>query len=219
MSNGAGRTVRPAGRSSSTNLRSSDFHVASAMRRASNRADVRLIHRRRTDRGIARADAASRNPFALQSEGLASGHHARESGSSPISLSVLHFSDGSRRCFMVEIDRGTMPIVAQQSSRRRASSGRCAPTSPPMPPAARATIRLENISRAHGHDRPPPHAVDDGGVAQLHVPHSPGASLFFFATARRTAREPIHSRTHGVTATAATSSLDLAGERASSRLP
>ena len=53
---------------------------------------------------------SARNPFGMRAR-LSERGASREVGVVPDLVFGLRFSDGSRRCFMVEIDRGTMPIT------------------------------------------------------------------------------------------------------------
>lgn len=63
-----------------------------------------------------------RNALAMR-VGVSHNGMAQEVGLVPDLIFGLRFSDGSRRCFMVEIDRGTMPIkrtdVGQRSFARK----------------------------------------------------------------------------------------------------
>jgi hypothetical protein len=58
---------------------------------------------------------SARNPFALRVK-LSHQGAMHEFGLVPDLVFGLKFPDGSRRCFMVEIDRGTMPIVRANPS-------------------------------------------------------------------------------------------------------
>lgn len=98
-----------------------DFRVA-LERSTRGRSDVRLIH---PEEIIARAPEATRekrDPFALR---VGISHNERELDIAviPDLIFGLLFPDGSRRCFMVEVDRGTMPItranITQSSFERK----------------------------------------------------------------------------------------------------
>ena len=94
----------------------------------------------------------------------------------------LRFSDGSRRCFMVEIDRGTMPIgrtdLLQTSFERKLRVYLAAY-------AAKQherhfgwkTFRVLTVTTDQ-------HRMQSmmSALRQLRMVHSPGESLFFFAT-------------------------------------
>jgi hypothetical protein len=94
----------------------------------------------------------------------------------------LKFKDGSRRCFMVEIDRGTMPVT--RSSMMQTSFEK----------KMRAYLSAHAV---HQHERQfgwktfrvLTVTTDDArkrtmieSLRRIRIPHSPGASLFFFAT-------------------------------------
>ena len=53
---------------------------------------------------------SARNPFAMRAQ-LSDRGSLREISAVPDLAFGLKFADGSRRCFLVEIDRGTMPIT------------------------------------------------------------------------------------------------------------
>ena len=86
-----------------------DFH-AGLQRATRDRTNVRLM---RTDEIVAASPEPTqrmRNPFALR---VKVSHHGatHEIGLIPDLVFGLAFADGSRRCGMVEIDCGTMPIT------------------------------------------------------------------------------------------------------------
>ncbi len=86
-----------------------DFQVA-LHRAAQDHCDTQLLS---PDDILAAAPAATRearNPFLLRAK-LSHQGWTREVGVVPDLVFGLKFADGSRRCFMVEIDRGTMPIT------------------------------------------------------------------------------------------------------------
>jgi hypothetical protein len=86
-----------------------EFQVALA-RAVRERGDVQLLH---PSDIIAAAPAATRevrNPFLIRAKVSHQGW-TREIGVVPDLVFGLRFSDASRRCFMVEIDRGTMPVT------------------------------------------------------------------------------------------------------------
>jgi len=126
------------------------------------------------------------NPFALRvtfsNEGA-----THQIGVAPDLAFGLRFADGSRRCFMVEIDRGTMPIV--RSDIRQTSFER----------------KMRAYLTAHGakqHERRfgwknfrvLTVTTDDyrarsmaEALRRIRIPHSPGPALFLFATRRELA--------------------------------
>jgi hypothetical protein len=94
----------------------------------------------------------------------------------------LMFADGSRRCFMVEIGRGTMPV----------SRSDIRPTSFERKMRAYLTAHATHQHERHfawktfrvlivTTDEFRLNSMQDA-LRVLHVPHSPGAPLFFFAT-------------------------------------
>jgi len=145
---GRKKTARSAGPSSSTKSRSSISR--SALEQAvAQRSDVQLIA---ADDMIAHLTGSGnprgRSPFRPARKAFA----WREGGGRPVSFRIscfgLQLATGKRRNFMVEIDRGTMPVRRLRSGFRRASKARCASTSPRhCRQAARAAIRVEEFSR------------------------------------------------------------------------
>jgi hypothetical protein len=90
-------------------LEIAEFYVA-LQRATRDRSGVRLIHPNELIAAFPAETRALRNPLALRvclsHEGM---NH--DVGVVPDLIFGLRFPDGSRRCFMVEIDRGTMPIT------------------------------------------------------------------------------------------------------------
>ena len=86
-----------------------DFHVALQCA-AYDRRDVRILHPEDIIAAAPPETQRARNPFALKVK-LSDRGTLRNIGLIPDLVFGLMFSDGSRRFFMVEIDRGTMPIV------------------------------------------------------------------------------------------------------------
>jgi DNA-binding Lrp family transcriptional regulator len=86
-----------------------DFYV-SLQTAIQGRSDVQLIHADEIVASFPDQQFSLRNPFALS---VRVSHHGamHEIGLVPDLVFGLKFPDGSRRCFMVEIDRGTMPIA------------------------------------------------------------------------------------------------------------
>src|SRR2546423_10230653 len=94
----------------------------------------------------------------------------------------LRYPDGSRRCYMVEIDRGTMPIsrgdFRQTSFERKMHAYLIAhSTKQHERHFGWKTFRVLTITT----DRHRTQSMKER-LRTLHVPHSPGASLFFFVT-------------------------------------
>jgi Replication-relaxation len=164
-----------------------DFKVA-LDRATRDHGNVQLMHAEEIASSIPEEPRRGRNPFAMKVK-LSHQGAQREIGVVPDFVFGLRFSDGSRRCFMVEIDRGTMPITRadfEQTSFER---------------KMRAYLTAhagKHHERQFGwkNFRVLTVTVDEYGVRsmmealrQLHVAHSPGASLFLFAT-----REELHAR-------------------------
>lgn len=86
-----------------------DFQVA-LERTVRKRTDIRLIHSDELIAAFPEQTRRMRNPLAMRVGVLQNGKK-EEIGLIPDLMFGIGFPDGSRRCFMVEIDRGTMPIV------------------------------------------------------------------------------------------------------------
>jgi hypothetical protein len=86
-----------------------DFYVGVQMAAAA-RSDLTVIHPDELVAAFPDQVFSATNPFALQTR---INHHGvmLNVGIVPDLVFGLRFTDGSRRCFMVEIDRGTMPIA------------------------------------------------------------------------------------------------------------
>jgi len=86
-----------------------EFLVALQLATAA-RPDVQFIHPNDIIAGFPEHTRSARNPLSLH---VSLAHHGamHEIGLVPDLVFGLQFPDGSRRCFMVEIDRGTMPVV------------------------------------------------------------------------------------------------------------
>ncbi|MDA9473531.1 hypothetical protein XI03_03190 [Bradyrhizobium sp. CCBAU 65884] len=98
-----------------------DFQV-SLDRAVRQRDDISVIHSDELVSEFPERPRSMRNPLAMR-VGVSHNGKAQEIGLVPDLIFGIRFSDGSRRCFMVEIDRGTMPImradVAQTSFARK----------------------------------------------------------------------------------------------------
>jgi DNA-binding Lrp family transcriptional regulator len=156
-----------------------DFYVALQCA-TRGRKDVRLIHPDEIVRTLPDQSFSARNPFTLRVR-LSHKGTMREIGLVPDLVFGLMFPDGSRRCFMVEIDRGTMPIVRtdfdQTSFERK----------------MRAYLTAHAAKQHERHfgwkafrvvtvttDRHRMRSMMEA-LRGLRVPHSLGPSLFFFA--------------------------------------
>ncbi|MEY9604309.1 hypothetical protein ABIF74_009001 [Bradyrhizobium japonicum] len=91
-----------------------DFHVA-LEQSTRCRKDVRLIHPEEIIASSPAHTRGMRNPFALRVS-IEDGGDTQDVGLIPDLVFGLMFPDSSRRCFMVEIDRGTMPIARSNLS-------------------------------------------------------------------------------------------------------
>lgn len=157
-----------------------DFYV-SLQCATRNRNDVRLIHPDEIVSDFPDQSFSARNPFALRVRL----HHKgtlHEIGLVPDLVFGLKFLDGSRRCFMVEIDRGTMPIarsdIEQTSFERKMRSYLTAYAAKLHErhfgwKAFRVLTVTTDEYRAQ--------AMTEA-LRQLRMRHSPGALLFLFAT-------------------------------------
>jgi hypothetical protein len=146
-----------------------------------DRRDVQFIHPNDIIAGFPEHTRSARNPLSLR---VSLAHHGamHEIGLVPDLVFGLQFSDGSRRCFMVEIDRGTMPVVRsdflQTSFERKMRAYLTAH-------AAKQherhfgwkTFRVLTVTT----DRHRTQSMMEA-LGQLHIPHSVGSPLFFFTT-------------------------------------
>lgn len=86
-----------------------DFYVA-LQTATCGRHEVTMIHPDELTAEFPQSRRASRHPFALRVP-LTQGTVVHDVGVVPDLAFGLRFPDGTRRCFLVEIDCGTMPIV------------------------------------------------------------------------------------------------------------
>ena len=94
----------------------------------------------------------------------------------------LGFPDGSRRCFLVEIDRGTMPVVRadiRQTSFARKMRAYLAAYAAKQHERQFGWKAFRVLTVTSSPDRL--RSMQEA-LARIHVPGSPGAGLFFFAT-------------------------------------
>jgi len=153
-----------------------DFYVSLQLA-ARNRPSLSLVHADELA-----AQAPDRNSsFALRAQ-LNQNSITREISVVPDLVFGVRFSDGSRRCFMVEIDRGTMPVA--RSNIRQTSFAR--------------KMRVYLAAHAAGqHEqqfgwktfRVLAVTTDDLRLRsmqeELHTNDSPGANLFFFVSRQK----------------------------------
>lgn len=155
-----------------------DFYVSLQVA-AAQRSDLRLTHPDEMVASFPDQSITARNPFAL-SVRLTHQGAIHEVGLVPDLVFGLKFADGSRRCFMVEIDRGTMPVtrsdIRQTSFERKMRSYL---TAHALRQHERhfgwKTFRVLTVTADETRLRSMREAL-----RRLHVPHSPGAPLFFF---------------------------------------
>jgi hypothetical protein len=156
-----------------------DFYV-SLQRATQNRRDVRLVSPEELVAAFPEQTRSARNPFALRVNVSHQGA-MHEIGLVPDLAFGLKFSDGSRRCFMVEIDRGTMPIsrgdIAQTSVEWKMRAYLTAHANKQHESRfAWKTFRVLTVTT----DSTRMSSMIEA-LRLLHVPNNPGASLFFFA--------------------------------------
>ena len=157
-----------------------DFSVAlqSAVR---TRPDLRVMHADELAAGCPDQTLNPRSSFALRAR-LTHAGIAHDVGVVPDLVFGLAFADGTRRCFMVEIDRGTMPVtrtdLAQTSFERKMRGYLTAYAAKQHEKkfgwkAFRVlTITIDATRKQTMLE----------ALAKLRVPHSPGPSLFWFLT-------------------------------------
>lgn len=156
-----------------------DFQVA-LERAVRDRTDVRLIHADELIAAFPERTRAMRNPHAMRATVSRDGETC-EVGVIPDLIFGIGFPDGSRKCFMVEIDRGTMPVNRsdlRQTSFERKMRGYLAVH------AARQheqqfgwkTFRVLTVTTDLHRARSMTEML-----RRLHAPKSPGPALFLFA--------------------------------------
>lgn len=148
---------------------------------ARQRGDVRFIGPDEILAGCPEETRRAQNPFSLRAK-LAHRGATREIGVVPDLVFALKFPDGSRRCFMVEIDRGTMPVVRsdldQTSFERKMRVYLTAHAAGQhQRQLGWKTFRVLTITT----DRLRVRSMTDA-LQRFHVPNSLGPSLFLFTT-------------------------------------
>jgi DNA-binding Lrp family transcriptional regulator len=161
-------------------LETIDFYL-SLQSAAAARRDVRFIHHDEIVAAFPERQRNARNPLALRVR-LAHDGVMHDVGVVPDLVFGLRFADGSRRCFTVEIDRGTMPIsradISQTSFERKMRAYLTAHAAKQHERQfGWKTFRVLTVTTDHNRMR----SMMDA-LGQMRVAHSPGASLFFFAT-------------------------------------
>jgi hypothetical protein len=143
------------------------------------RRDIRLIKSDELISNLPNQTRTRRNPLLLRAT-VSHGGAAQEIGIVPDLVFGIGFGDGTRRCFMVEIDRGTMPITRSnmsQSSFERKMRGYLsayAAKQHELQFSWRAFRVLTVTTDQHRLGS----IVD--ALRQLDVPQSPGPALFWF---------------------------------------
>lgn len=171
-------------------LETMDFYVA-LQRAAASHTEVRVIHPDEIVAEFPDQSFAARNPFALRVK-LSDQGAMREVGLIPDLVFGLRLTDGSRRCFMVEIDRGTMPIARNNPTQTSfARKMRVYLTAHAAKQHERhfgwKTFRVLTVTTDSHRMR----SMKDA-LRRLHVRNSPGGALFLFATREELAsRDPL----------------------------
>jgi len=158
-----------------------DFYVALQCA-ARVRDGVQLVHPNQMAATFPDQRVTARNPFALR---VALSHRGvmHEIGLVPDLVFGLTLADGSRRHFMVEIDRGTMPVVRSDIFRQTSFEEKMRGylTAHAAKQHERQfgwnTFRVLTITTDERRMGTMMEAL-----RSLRVPHSPAGSLFFFAT-------------------------------------
>lgn len=143
--------------------------------------DITVLHTDELVTSFPDQSFSASNPFRLQTRA----HYA----GAPVGIGLvpdlvfgLRFHDGSRRCFMVEIDRGTMPItranVTQSCFERKMRAYLSAHTARQHERQfGWKTFRVLTVTT----DLVRAQSMRDA-LAGVHITYTPGPSLFFFAT-------------------------------------
>jgi Replication-relaxation len=161
-------------------LEITDFYT-SLQRAAPGRTDVKLIHPDELVAAFPEHTRNARNPFSLRAT-LPDRNTKHEIGIIPDFAFGLRFADGSRRCFLVEIDRGTMPVT--RSNLRQSSFQRKMQTYLAAYAAKQHEIRFEwkafRVLTVTADDYRM-RSIQEA-LRHLEVPNTPGAALFLFAS-------------------------------------
>jgi DNA-binding Lrp family transcriptional regulator len=155
-----------------------DFYVA-LQQSILRRNDVRLIHPDELVASFPDQSVNGRNPFTLRVKASHKGINYEIAAIPDLAFGLL-FKDGSRRCFMVEIDRGTMPIarsdIHQTSLERKMRAYLTAYANKQHEKKfGWRAFRVLTVTTDEFRKRS---MVD--ALGKIRVPHSPGPSLFWF---------------------------------------
>lgn len=157
-----------------------DFYVALQCA-TRTRANLRLLHAGELVAKFPDQSFDSRIPFALRAR-LTHGGMVHDIGVVPDLAFGFAFADGSRRCFMVEIDRGTMPVVRAditQTSFERKMRGYLTAYAAKQHEKKFGwkAFRVLTVTTDEMRKRSMMQALGN-----IRVPHGPGPSLFWFTT-------------------------------------
>lgn len=157
-----------------------DFYVALQCS-ARNRPGLRVIHADELIANFPDQRVNRHNPFGLRAR-LTHAGIVHETGIVPDLAFGLAFADGSRRCFMVEIDRGTMPVVRAditQTSFERKMRGYLTAYAAKQHERKFGwrAFRVLTVTT----DKTRKQTMLDA-LGKIRVPHSPGPALFWFLT-------------------------------------
>jgi hypothetical protein len=156
-----------------------DFYVALELA-VRGRSDIRLIHSDELVAAFPEKTRRMRNPLTMQISVFREGK-ADKVSLIPDLIFGIGYRDGSKRCFMVEIDRGTMPIsrsdLTQTSFKRKMRAYLAAHASGQHEHQFRwKTFRVLTVTT----DRNRWQSMLEA-LSQLDAPQSPGPALFLFA--------------------------------------
>lgn len=156
-----------------------DFQVA-LERAVRMRRDIGLIQSDELISAFPEQTRRMRNPLAMRVS-VSRGEKNQEIGLIPDLIFGIRFLDGSRRCFMVEIDRGTMPVfrrdIAQTSFERKMRAYVAAHVAKEHETQfGWKTFRVLTVTT----DRHRAHSMKEA-LQKLQEPPSPGRGLFLFA--------------------------------------
>ncbi len=158
-----------------------DFYLA-LEQGARARSDIQLVSPHEIMTALPERTRTARNPFALKVKVSQRGL-VRERGIIPDLVFGLALPDRSRRYFMVEIDRGTMPVartnLMQTSFEQKMRAYLIAHAAKQhQHQFGWKTFRVLTVTTDHRRSQSMMAAL-----RALRVPHSPGGGLFLFATA------------------------------------
>jgi hypothetical protein len=168
-------------------LEIADFYVSLQLA-ARDRADIRLIHADELITAFPEQTRSMRTPLALRVSVSQDGE-SEEITVIPDLIIGLGFPDGSRRCYMVEIDRGTMPISRSDlthTSFERKMWGYCSAHAVRQHEHQFAWKTFRVLTVTTDRDRV---ASIMAVLRQTQLPQIPGLALFLFAV-----RDDLRSR-------------------------